>query len=865
MLEMKSNKSTEIKIRTIPANSNPVPRPGTGCRQSTASSSPLLNINNTSQFSPITTEEYEKLIFDDMITAEYLIKLTKIDDLTTVTNLKLSVNTNTQSILHLGDLLPNLKSLDLDGSIISSVRDLGISLKNLEKLSLNDCALSELDGIGIIPSLKVLSVQNNQLTEVTALAMNESLVELNLRGNNVSDISVGDTLSTCSQLTALTLAQNPIEKAPKYRLVVAALIPQLKFLDGSPVDQQAKAKVTNGMILEAASAMQIEMEEMDDEKRFELSLMETDNTIDIYHNKSNGEAVKIVDAVSDSDSNLTHGSVVVLAGGMAHAMRQRRKNKNGKITVENSALAALDQVNKLSLSKSDSNDSTNYLGEGDITEYVLGEKELALLPKVAASSPSHKSKSSKDKDAFESAAASFEENLQMDILDSNLTSTSSRTPRRVNPSLNDLRISTPSPRSGLPPKSPHIQRNASRPQSIASNDGMDVTILRDGKAPSAPFKIPLSFMGEKDDDLDLCDRMSKSNIKVASNKFENNDTPPNRKYSSLVHRNCVLRGADDDDIEDIAIDHKTRHQMIAESSCSSSNSSRGSISSDSSNNSYERPPIFMRRNKQFASTAGNGFAQTSNEVLNNVNAPLFTKPSASSDAAGRFLGFDLKGSLAAINQWVETMDSEDESDDDDELEKMNSAIYHAETLNMSSRCKTASTKKILTRNSIITMCTVAGEELDSASSVGLASADERSDINNDKDDENEIQFFDNNIRKSGVSRSSYNGSKNKKTPKEIPNETSNAGVSVSVSVANIKFRKAGALELSDAVLISMLKLPPKSVPALKSKSSFQDFFCGVDSVRMLKLLNAAYSHLSSLDKEQLVTKRMALLEGKLIC
>lgn len=34
--------------------------------------------------------------------------------------------------------------------------------------------------------------------------------------------------------------------------------------------------------------------------------------------------------------------------------------------------------------------------------------------------------------------------------------------------------------------------------------------------------------------------------------------------------------------------------------------------------------------------------------------------------AGRSLGFDLKGSLAAINQWVEQMDSDDENDDDDD-------------------------------------------------------------------------------------------------------------------------------------------------------------------------------------------------------
>jgi len=89
--------------------------------------------------------------------------------------------------------------------------------------------------------------------------MHEKLNCIYLDGNKIADLSFADTLSSCPLLSTLTLGRNPITKAPKYRLVVAALIPTLKFLDGVIVDSttDTDTKVTNGMILEVAHAMQV--------------------------------------------------------------------------------------------------------------------------------------------------------------------------------------------------------------------------------------------------------------------------------------------------------------------------------------------------------------------------------------------------------------------------------------------------------------------------------------------------------------------------------------------------------------------------------------------------------------------------------
>jgi Leucine-rich repeat (LRR) protein len=127
-------------------------------------------------------------------------------------------------------------------------------------------------------------------------------------------------LSSCPNLKKLTLTNNPIDRAPKYRLIVAALIPQLTILDNLPVDQNAKKKISNGMILEAASAMQLEQEEMDDERRMEMAILGDEFNMAMgYDHRIGGESYPIQptrnsEIFPDTGSDLTHGSAVVLAG-----------------------------------------------------------------------------------------------------------------------------------------------------------------------------------------------------------------------------------------------------------------------------------------------------------------------------------------------------------------------------------------------------------------------------------------------------------------------------------------------------------------------------------------------------------------------
>jgi Leucine-rich repeat (LRR) protein len=114
-------------------------------------------------------------IIDGLIGEDFIIRETGINNLSKIFHLTLKIDTSTQSIYELGDLLPNLKSLVLDNCKILSVRDLGLSLSRIVSLSLGFCGLNDIDGLGAFTGLKELNLHNNNLVDVTPLAMHENL------------------------------------------------------------------------------------------------------------------------------------------------------------------------------------------------------------------------------------------------------------------------------------------------------------------------------------------------------------------------------------------------------------------------------------------------------------------------------------------------------------------------------------------------------------------------------------------------------------------------------------------------------------------------------------------------------------------
>ena len=100
-----------------------------------------------------------------------------------------------------------------------------------------------------------------------------------------------------------------------------------------------------------------------------------------------------------------------------------------------------------------------------------------------------------------------------------------------------------------------------------------------------------------------------------------------------------------------------------------------------------------------------------------------------------------------------------------------------------------------------------------------------------------------------------------KSVSDISVSTSSSNSSSSSSLRKVAL--GDAVAMSDIDLITMLKLPPKSNPLIRTKTDFQTFFRGMQAARMLKLLDSAYADLEAIDRKNKVEKRMELIRDVL--
>lgn len=76
-----------------------------------------------------------------------------------------------------------------------------------------------------------------------------------------------------------------------------------------------------------------------------------------------------------------------------------------------------------------------------------------------------------------------------------------------------------------------------------------------------------------------------------------------------------------------------------------------------------------------------------------------------------------------------------------------------------------------------------------------------------------------------------------------------------------KIQGQRAVHMTDVELVDLLKQPPKAVPMLRTKTSFQDFFRGIEAHRFRKLLQLAYDDIADKsDRESKIKRRMELME-----
>lgn len=107
-------------------------------------------------------------------------KVAETEDLKTLERVHLKIKSTMICIQHLEVFLPNLVALDLDGSELSSLRDLGIHLR-IKTLNVSRCGLYNLDGTTGLTTLVELVADENHISSVGQLCNLGELQKLSLR------------------------------------------------------------------------------------------------------------------------------------------------------------------------------------------------------------------------------------------------------------------------------------------------------------------------------------------------------------------------------------------------------------------------------------------------------------------------------------------------------------------------------------------------------------------------------------------------------------------------------------------------------------------------------------------------------------
>ncbi|KAG2424529.1 hypothetical protein HXX76_014410 [Chlamydomonas incerta] len=167
----------------------------------------------------------------------YLEQLAGVERLEDATSLQLVVNTATGgSIAHLGASLPSLHELNLNGSALDSLRDLGTGFRRLQVLWVSRCGLRSLDGLNGLTALRELYAAYNDIADLQPVDCCPQLEVLDVECNCVQHVEDAvHYLAACPHLQTLSMAGNPAAEQTHYRQALCAALPALTSLDDEPV------------------------------------------------------------------------------------------------------------------------------------------------------------------------------------------------------------------------------------------------------------------------------------------------------------------------------------------------------------------------------------------------------------------------------------------------------------------------------------------------------------------------------------------------------------------------------------------------------------------------------------------------------
>uniref|UniRef100_A0A1A9W8G0 U2A'/phosphoprotein 32 family A C-terminal domain-containing protein n=1 Tax=Glossina brevipalpis TaxID=37001 RepID=A0A1A9W8G0_9MUSC len=268
---------------------------------------------------------------------ELLRRVTLRTDLHNIETVRLRVLSSHLSLSHLSLFTPRLQHLDLNGSVLFSLRDLGLGLIHLLHLNVSNCGLNSLDGTIAFPSLRTLIANGNMIQRLGSLTDMPSLQYLSLCQNRISELSTLTFLSLSYHLTELDLRGNPVCRNGLYRLTMQRNIPSLQVLDGETISsdfnqrQNEAGPTTDSDDMSSLSnaSISLPLHNSNESKNHEESI----NSAPVVMQRSSSESS------SSRGSSLYAGSPVVgsVLSLARNSNRQRQPDANAWLSADNSS------------------------------------------------------------------------------------------------------------------------------------------------------------------------------------------------------------------------------------------------------------------------------------------------------------------------------------------------------------------------------------------------------------------------------------------------------------------------------------------------------------------------------------------------
>jgi len=138
------------------------------------------------------------------------------------------------------------RELDLRGNKIPQIENLGATEDQFEVIDLSDNDIAKLEGFPLLHRLTALFLSNNRLVSI-ALGLGVKLPNLDtlvLTNNKIESLAELDSLGEIPHLNMLSLLKNPVTSKPHYRWYVIYKCPALKVLDFKKVSAKEREAAT---------------------------------------------------------------------------------------------------------------------------------------------------------------------------------------------------------------------------------------------------------------------------------------------------------------------------------------------------------------------------------------------------------------------------------------------------------------------------------------------------------------------------------------------------------------------------------------------------------------------------------------------